>query len=149
MNLLKKCFYIFMPLLLGGLVSFLIRNDIDYVYLVKPPLAPPSRVFPVAWTIIYFLMGLSYYLYKTYGPIKDLSKIYYAQLFLNLLWPVLFFILKFRFISTVWIIFLTLVVFLQIVLYFRYYKVSFYLNIPYLLWIIFASYLTLSIYLLN
>lgn len=149
MKLIKNALYIFTPLILGGIVSLLISKHIDYVYLVKPPLAPPSWLFPVAWTILYFLMGLAYYLYKTYGPIKDLSKIYYLQLFLNLLWSPIFFILKFRFVSTVWIIFLTIVVFVQIVLYFKYYKPSAYLNIPYLLWIIFASYLTFSIYLLN
>ena len=149
MKLIKKSFYIFTPLLLGLIVAFLIKNNIDYEYLVKPPFAPPSWLFPVMWTIIYFLIGLSFYLYKTYGPIKDINKVYYSQLFLNLLWPILFFNLKFRFIGTVEIIFLSLVVLLLLTLYFRYYKTSFSLTIPYFIWLLFATYLTFSIYLLN
>lgn len=149
MKIIKSGLIIFTPLIASIFVSILISKYIDYAYLFKPPASPPSWVFPVVWTILYFLMGLSYYLYKTYGPIKDLSKIYYLQLILNLLWAPLFFILKFRFLSTVLIIFLTLVVFLQVIMYFKYYKVSAYLNLPYLIWIIFASYLTFSIYLLN
>lgn len=149
MKLIKKGVYIFTPLILGSIVAFLIRNNIDYEYLVKPSFSPPSWLFPVMWTIIYFLMGLSYYLYKTYGPIKDLHTIYYSQLFLNLIWPILFFNLKFRFIGTVEIIFLTLVVLLQIYSYLKYYRPSFYLNIPYFIWLLFATYLTFSIYLLN
>lgn len=149
MKLLKKIVTIFSPIILGTIVGILIKNSIDYEFLFKPPASPPAWLFPVAWTIIYFLMGLSFYLYKEYGPVKNLDKIYYTQLILNLLWSPLFFILKFRFISTVWIIFLTLVVILQVCSYFRYYKTSAYLNIPYLLWLIFASYLTFSIYLLN
>ena len=135
--------------MLGLIVAFLIKNNIDYEYLVKPPFAPPSWLFPVMWTIIYFLIGLSFYLYKTSGPIKDINKVYYSQLFLNLLWPILFFNLKFRFIGTVEIIFLSLVVLLLLTLYFRYYKTSFYLTIPYFIWLLFATYLTFSIYLLN
>ena len=75
MKLIKKSFYIFTPLLLGIIVAFLIKNNIDYEYLVNPPFAPPSWLFPVMWTIIYFLIGLSFYLYKTYGPIKDINKV--------------------------------------------------------------------------
>lgn len=149
MKLIKNIFYIFTPLILGAIVSILINKSIDYEYLSLPPLAPPSWLFVVMWTIIYFLMGLSYYLYKTRGPIKDISKIYYSQLLLNIIWAPLFFILKFRFISTIVIISLTILVFIQLIMYFKYYRISFYLNILYFFWLIFASYLTLSIYLLN
>lgn len=149
MKLLKKGVYLFTPLILGAIVAFLISKHIDYDYLIKPLLAPPSWLFPVMWTIIYFLMGLSYLLYKEYGPVKDIGAIYYTQLGLNLIWPIIFFIFKFRFIGTVEIICLTLSLMLLLYEFFKYYKTSFFINIPYFLWCIFATYLTFSIYLLN
>ena len=64
MKLSKKLFYLFLPVVLGSLVGFIISGSIDYKELIKPPLAPPSWLFPVMWTIIYLLMGISYYLLK-------------------------------------------------------------------------------------
>ena len=64
MSLLKKGFYLFLPIILGSIVGFIISGSIDYTSLIKPPLAPPSWLFPVAWSNIYLLMGISYYLLK-------------------------------------------------------------------------------------
>ena len=61
---LKNLFYIFFPLIVGGIVGFLTKDYIDYSSLDKPPLSPPKIIFPVMWSIIYLLMGISYYLYK-------------------------------------------------------------------------------------
>ncbi len=149
MKFLKKGVYLFTPLILGLIVAFLIRDYIDYDYLIKPLFAPPSWIFPVMWTIIYFLMGLSYLLYKEYGPVKSIAPTYYTQLSLNLIWPIIFFILKCRFIGTIEIICLTLSVLILLYELFKYYKTSFFINIPYFIWCIFAAYLTFSIYLLN
>jgi len=147
---LTSLFYIFFPLIIGGLVAFLIRNSIDYQALIKPVLAPPKILFPIAWTIIYLLMGISYYLYKKdYKDKSIIDILYYIQLFINALWSIIFFLWKARFIAILWIILLDILVI--ILLYFLLYKkkVSTYLNIPYLLWIIFATYLTIGIYFLN
>lgn len=64
MSKIKKVFYLFLPIMLGSLVGLLISKSIDYSNLTKPLLAPPKISFPIAWSIIYLLLGISYYLYK-------------------------------------------------------------------------------------
>lgn len=146
----KKVLSIFLPLILGGLVSFIIQDKIDYLRLIRPPFAPPKALFPLAWSIIYFLMGLSYYLLNKKVKISEAQKkTYYFQLFVNLLWSILFFFFKFRFIACIWIILLDIFVLRMITLFYKSNKTSAYLNIPYLLWILFATYLTIGIYILN
>ena len=149
MDKIKNIFYIFGPLVLGLIVSFLIKDNIDYQYLVRPKLAPPGFIFGIAWTILYLLMGISFYLYKKNGPDNRIDRIYYYQLFLNLIWPLIFFNLKLRLIGTIEIILLDLIVLYMMIKFFKQYRTSFYLNIPYFLWLLFATYLTYSIYLLN
>ncbi len=148
---LKSAFYLFFPLLVGGIVSLLIMNSIDYNTLNRPPLSPPSILFPIAWSIIYLLMGISYYLFKKRHPEDTFieSFVYYSQLFINALWSIIFFLFKMRFFAIIWIIFLDVVVIYMLYLFYRKEKISFYLNIPYLIWILFATYLTIGIYLLN
>lgn len=149
MQLFKKIFYLFFPLLIGGIVGFLISSHIDYVSLVKPPLAPPKILFPIAWTIIYLLMGISYFIFRKDNEDKFISIVYYFQLFINAFWSIFFFLLKWRFFSVMWIIFLDIAVIYLILLFLTKSKISAYLNIPYLIWILFATYLTIGIYILN
>ncbi len=150
-NFIKNAFYLFLPLVLGSIVGFIISKSIDYNSLIKPFLAPPSIVFPIAWTLIYILMGFSYYLFKKFSSSVNttIPLIYYLQLFVNLAWSIIFFVFKWRFFSILWILFLVLLVCTLIYLFYKEYKISAYLNIPYLLWIIFATYLNIGIYLLN
>ena len=110
-ELLKKGFYLFTPLILGSLVGLLISSSIDYNELVKPLLAPPSWAFPVAWSIIYLLMGISYFLIrKKEDYLDENSVIYYLQLAVNLMWSVIFFTLKFYIIFFIkFIIFVTII----------------------------------------
>ena len=76
---LLYAFWILFPLLIGGIVSMIISNSVDYQNLIQPPLAPPSILFPIAWTVLYLLMGFSYFLYrKTYQDYKTIF-IYYLQ----------------------------------------------------------------------
>ena len=63
-NIIKNIFHLFLPVVLGGIIGFIISDYIDYSNLIKPPLAPPKILFPIAWTIIYILLGISYFLYK-------------------------------------------------------------------------------------
>lgn len=150
MSLLKKLFYLFTPVIGGSIVGFLINNSIDYGMLYKPPLSPPSIIFPIMWTIIYILLGISYYLYKkTNIEDKKLDKIYYIGLIINYLWSIIFFIFKLRLLSCIWIIVLDIQVILLIKNFKKYNSISSILNIPYLLWCLFATYLTIGIYLLN
>ena len=146
---IKRFFQIFLPLILGSIVGFLISGSMDFQSLQKPPLAPPGIVFPIAWTILYLLMGISYYLYRKQEEFDFTSKIHYIQLAVNLLWPIFFIVLKVRLFSIFWILLLFVLVLFLTFLYYQKKKVSAYLLIPYLLWICFATYLNIGIYILN
>lgn len=148
-KLIKNAFYLFFPLIMGSFVGFAIKNFMDYKELIQPPLAPPSWLFPVAWTIIYLLMGISYYIYrKDFDDDKD-KIVYYGQLFVNLLWSIIFFVWKLRLFACFWIVLLDILVLLMIIRFMNKKKIVSILNYPYLLWILFATYLTIGIYLLN
>ena len=149
-NIIKNIFYIFLPTILGSIIGLIISNYINYSTLIKPPLAPPKILFPIAWSIIYILMGISYYILKKNNEnTKHESIIYYIQLMINLLWSIIFFIFKAKLLSSIWIIILDITVIYMIYLFFKKTKISAYINIPYLIWILFATYLTIGIYLLN
>lgn len=145
----KNLFYLFFPIILGSLLGFVINGYIDYNSLAKPFLAPPSWIFPVMWSIIYLLMGISYYIYRKDDEDTIVSIIYYIQLFVNLLWSIIFFVFKFRLFACIWIVLLDVFVLFMIYLFWNKKRLSAYLNIPYMLWILFATYLTIGIYLLN
>lgn len=146
---IKNFFRLFLPIIIGGIVGFLIKDYIDYEYINKPPLAPPKIFFPIAWSIIYLLMGISYYLFRKEHEDTLTTIVYYIQLFINALWSIVFFIFKWRFFSILWIILLDIFVILLIYLFYKKKPISAYLNILYLLWSLFATYLTIGIYILN
>lgn len=149
-KILKNIYYLSFPLIIGSIVGLLISDNIDYTFLNKPPLAPPKIFFPIFWSIIYLLMGISYFILKKNNKDnKKINIIYYTQVFVNALWSVIFFILKWKFISIIWIILLDILVIYMIYLFFKEKKISAYLNLPYIIWILFASYLTIGIYILN
>lgn len=150
MKILKNLFYIFFPLIIGISISILTRGNFEFQNLNQPPLTPPSILFPIIWTILYLLIGISYYLYNknTYTEKIEII-IYYTQLLVNALWSIIFFTLKLRFFSIIWILTLIILIYLLISLFKQKYKPSAYLLIPYLIWCIFATYLTIGIYLLN
>ena len=141
-----KSLQLFTPLILGGLIGFIINSNMDYTSLNQPPLSPPSIIFPIVWSILYLLMGISYFLYR-----KEYKKnyLYYLQLGVNLVWPVLFFTLKLRFFSIIWILILAYLIYRLIVEWKNKIKISAYLLIPYLIWTIFATYLNIGVFLLN
>lgn len=141
---------ILIPVIIGGIVGLIISGSIDYNSLQKPFLAPPSILFPIMWTILYILMGISYGILASSNLIDfKINVIYYLQLFVNALWSIFFFTLKWRLFSFIWIIFLDLLVFVMLFIFYKKNKLSGLLQIPYLLWILFASYLNISIYLMN
>ena len=141
---------ILIPVIIGGLVGLIISGAIDYNTLQKPFLSPPSILFPIMWTILYILMGVSYGILESKSLNDSKNKIiYYSQLFVNAMWSIFFFLLKWRLFSFIWILLLDLLVIVMILNFYKKNKISGLLQIPYLLWIIFASYLNLSIYLLN
>lgn len=141
---------IIIPLALGGIVGFLISGSMDYDMLNQPPLSPPSILFPIVWTILYVLMGVSF------GILRDkhlndsnVKLIYYIQLIVNLLWPIAFFVLKWRLFAFIWILILDALVVLMIITFYKRNKTAALLQLPYLAWVLFASYLNLGVYILN
>lgn len=118
-----------------------------YDTLQQPPLAPPAWLFPVMWSILYALMGVSAYLIWESGDTRRKGAIllYGLQLFANFLWtPVFFGLRSLRGASTVVIIMLILIT-AMIVSFLPINKKAAYLNIPYLLWTVFAAYLTIGV----
>ena len=141
---------ILIPLLIGGFVGLITSNYINYNNLIQPSFAPPNILFPIVWAILYTLMGISYGILKSNSLTDDkINIIYYSQLFVNALWSFFFFVFEWRLFSFFWILLLIVLVILMIVEFYKKNKVAGLLQIPYLLWIIFASILNLSIYLLN
>lgn len=141
---------VIIPVILGGIVGLIISGSIDYNLLQKPFLAPPSILFPIIWTILYILMGVSYGILKSNDLLdSEINLIYYGQLIVNLLWPIFFFILKWRLFSFFWILLLVFLVAIMIIKFYDKNKLSGILQIPYLLWSLFATYLNLFVYLLN
>ena len=141
---------ILIPVIIGGIVGFIISSYIDYNSLQKPFLAPPSIVFPIVWTILYILMGISYGILESNKLTnKKIDLLYYIQLGFNALWSIFFFLLKWRLFSFIWIILLAILIIFMILKFYDRNKVAGLLQIPYLLWVIFASYLNIAIYILN
>ena len=143
-----------LPLLVGLISGLLTRNAMqDFQTLVKPPLAPPGWLFPVVWTILYTLMGISAYLIQTSSADpeakSDALMIYRYQLIVNFLWPVLFFSFGWYLLAFAWILLLWGLVILMIWDFSKISKTAAYLNIPYLIWLTFAAYLNGAIWWLN
>ena len=151
----KLLLFIAVPVLLGGL-SGLISGDIGMQYeaLVKPPFSPPGIVFPIVWIILYILMGMSAWLACKAAVAAGVSKErvlvpYGVQLFLNIAWPILFFRFQLYPAGALWALFLTVAVVWMILRFHYVCKLAAYLQIPYLLWCLFAVYLSFGVALLN
>ena len=141
---------ILLPLLVGTIIGLLTSDSMDYGSLVQPPLAPPAILFPIVWTILYTLMGVSDGILTANSLHDDTSKfVYYLQLFVNALWSIIFFTLKWRFFAFIWIILLAILIIRMIRKFYQKNKVAAYLQIPYLLWVLFATYLNFGTWWLN
>lgn len=139
---------------LGFLSGYLgMPNKELYEALIKPSFSPPGWVFPIVWTILYFLMGLALYRVILVGKEgKDIKKalIYFGiQLVLNLLWTFIFF--KFNLYGLAFIELLLMLVFILLTTFefFKLDKIAGFLMIPYILWVSLAGILNLYIWVFN
>ena len=151
---IKLLRYIAIPLIVGAIAALLTSDSMTiFKSLDKPALSPPGWLFPIVWTILYTLMGISAYLIgiSNVAPIERAKALtlYTYQLAVNFLWSIFFFNFEWYFFSFLWIILLWILVFLMIRSFYKINKVPAYLNLPYLLWISFAAYLNLGIWFLN
>lgn len=149
---IEKAFYLLFPLIVGGLSALISGNFSDtYNLLNKPVLSPPGYVFGIVWSILFILMGLSYYLIKRDNNYVDdnVKFWYYFQLFLNFMWSIIFFRFKFFTFSFIWLLILLLSIWITFLKFKDINKTSAYLLIPYIIWVSFAGYLNLMIVVLN
>lgn len=140
------------PLIVGGLAGLLTMNSMGFYETInKPPLAPPGFLFPIVWGLLYTLMGVSSYLVWKEKTAESRMALYiYAfQLILNFIWPLLFFNGRMFLFSFVWLIILLITVIYMTIKFYNVNKLAGILQIPYILWLTFASYLNLAIFLLN
>lgn len=141
---------ILIPLIFGGIVGLIISGSMNYDELAKPPFSPPSIVFPIVWSILYVLMGISYGILESNNQVdRCVNFVYYSQLIVNLLWPIAFFVFEWRLFAFVWILLLDVLAFIMALVFYGNNKLAGLLQIPYLVWLLFASYLNLGVYLLN
>ena len=120
-----------------------------YDNIIKPTLSPAKIVFPIVWTILYILLGVSNYLINKNGKKEVPNLIYHIGLGINLIWPFIFFNAKEYLIALIWLVILILFVILMMIEYFKKKKKAFYLQIPYILWLIYAGVLNYFVWLIN
>lgn len=139
----------------GALSALLTRGNMDiYDRIQTPPFAPPGIVFPIVWTILYTLMGISSAIIYIKGryeniPVYNALKTYAIQLAVNFFWSIIFFNLEAFLFAFLWILLLWVLIIVMIVKFYQINKTAAYLQIPYLLWVTFAAYLNFAIFLLN
>ena len=142
-------------LAVGGLSAFLTRNGMElYQNKLQPPLSPPMWLFPVVWSILYILMGIGaalVYIDRDKDPEAATGALvtYGFQLAVNFFWSLIFFNLQAYLFAFIWLLVLWVLIIVMIVKFSRINSLAAWLQVPYLVWVTFAGYLTLMVYLLN
>ena len=142
----SKSVFIFvgLSLVVGSLASSNASSDLWYQSLIKSNLNPPGYIFGIVWPILYFLMSIS--AYRTFKSTKNL---FFVQLFLNTIWSWLFFSFQMPLIS---LLDIYILIFLNIIIFIKMLKEDMFsglIYLPYLIWLMFASYLNIFIVLNN
>lgn len=152
-NIKKLLIYLAIPLAVGGLSALSSGGMSDYASLNQPPLAPPGWVFPVVWTILYLLMGYAAYRVSESGAptqqIRQALLVYWLQLAVNFIWSPIFFGLELRLSAFIVLLILWLLICLTIYRFSKLDEKAGDLLLPYILWVTFAGYLNLGVFLLN
>lgn len=142
---------ILIPNILGFLGSLIGNANSGFENINKPFFTPPGIVFPIAWAILYILMGISSYIIYESDDLGKLEalRIYGIQLVVNSLWTLFFFKLNWFLFSFILVLIILGLVIVMVLKFYNIDKVAAYLQIPYILWLCFASVLSLNVYLLN
>ncbi len=150
----KLIIAIAIPLGVGGLSAWLTSDAMEsFSALKQPPLSPPAKLFPIVWSILFALMG--YASYRVWVAITGYEKrrmaltAYGIQLVFNFLWSIIFFNLGEYLFAFVWLAALWILIFITQQRFASIDKIAGYLLWPYLIWVAFAGYLNLGIWLLN
>ena len=153
-NLKKLITSILIPLIVGILSAVITNGSMDVYGMIKtPPLAPPSILFPIVWTILFVLMGISLYIIRMQRCDEKTKKeayfIFGAQLLFNFLWSIFFFVVQAYTFSAIWLVLMIVLIISMIVKFLKINQIAGYIQIPYLIWCIFALYLNIAIAILN
>ncbi len=138
-----------------GVASALLTKDAMEHYrneVIRPPLSPPAILFPIVWVILYALMGWGAALVSlnTRGKDRSISiGLYLAQILFNFFWSLIFFNREDYLFALIWIVILLALIIAMTVYFSRVSKTAAYLQIPYILWVAFATYLTAGVLALN
>jgi tryptophan-rich sensory protein len=139
-----------LPLGVGIVAGLLTMGAMeDFSALKQPPLSPPGWLFPVVWTILYILMGVSAWRIQKIKPQAPPLAIYRISLVFNFFWPIFFFACRMWLLSLVWLVILWILVLIYTARYIRIDRIAGYLQIPYAVWCAFAIYLNFGILVLN
>lgn len=135
---------------LSGLISMMGMRNFDGV--IQSELTPPDIVFPVVWSVLYALMGIGAARVRlateSLEQIKGLL-VFFAQLAVNFLWSIIFFNFQAFQFAFWWLLLLWILIILMIALYHKVDKTAAWLQVPYLIWVTFAGYLTYMAWMLN
>ncbi len=149
---LRCLFLVLLPLIVGGLSGYLNMETMSqYQVLNQPPLAPPAWLFPVAWTVLYLLMGIGAAIVccSDKEGKKEALTLFFIQLAFNFCWSFFFFTFEWRLFAFVWLIILLLLVLAMTKAFSKVSPLAAKLQIPYILWLCFAGYLNLGVWWLN
>lgn len=147
-------FWIVLAEAVGALSGWLTRKGVK-VYnatIQQPTLSPPSMVFPIVWGIMFALMGIGaarIYLAPASKARSHSLLLFLVQLAFNFFWSIIFFNLQAFGVAFLWLIVLWILILLMILSFRKVDKPAAWLQIPYLLWVTFAAYLNLGVWLLN
>ena len=151
---LKLILCILVPLLIGAVSGIATASSVNdwFLTIKKPVFNPPNYLFAPVWTVLYILMGISFYMVLQTPYLKskkDAIAIFVIQLVLNFCWSFLFF--KFQLIGAAFIeiILIWISIICMIYAFYKINKSAAYLQLPYLLWVSFASVLNGAIWWLN
>lgn len=142
---------ILIPVAVGTVSAFFSGSMSLYSTINKPKISPPGFIFPIVWIILYILMGISaFIIYESHSPDKrNALKTYAIQLFFNFWWSILFFRFSLFLFAFLWLLAMIFFIIAMIYQFYQINRLSAYLQIPYLLWCLFAAYLNFMIYRLN
>ena len=141
---------------IGALSALISGNMSDFFEKYKePPLLPPAWLFPVVWAVLFLLMGTSAYLIymsktkDTAAENKKALAVYWIQLAVNFSWSIVFFRFEALWGAAAVVLALLVLIVVMMVRFRKIRPLAAYLNIPYLLWVAFASYLTIAVAVIN
>ncbi len=142
---------ILITFIVGSFFSIFTMNNMDTYKELSKPFEVPAILFPIVWSVLYLLMSISCYIVSVSND-KSRNKaltVYGVQLAFNSLWSLIFFGFGNYILAFIWIIILDVLIIYMIIEFYKVNKTAGLLQIPYLLWALFASYLNLMIAIMN